>query len=75
MKATEAYFIVHYGPKGTVDRDCRETGAIFSPDSAMTRGLELKREHGKAFVTKRNRKGKIIQVISVIAVAKTAANA
>lgn len=75
MQVTEAYFVVHYGPKETVDRDCRETGIIFSADSAMTRGLELKKEHGKAFITKRNRKGKIIQVISVVAVAKTPANA
>jgi hypothetical protein len=75
MKPTESYFIVHYGPKGTLDRDCRETGAIFSAESAMTRGLELKDEHGKAFITKRNRKGKIIQEISVLPVAKTAVNA
>lgn len=75
MKATEGHFIVHYGPKDTLDRDCRETGAIFSADSAMERGLELKDQHGKAFITKRNRKGKIIQTISVVAIAKVPANA
>ena len=75
MKVNEGHYIVHYGSKETVDRDCRETGAIWSADSAMTRGLELKDEHGKAFITKRNRKGKIIQTISVVAVSNVPANA
>lgn len=71
MKVNEGHYIVHYGPKGTVDRDCRETGAIFSEEEAVKRGLSLKGQHGKAFLTKRNRKGKIIQVISVAAVPVT----
>jgi hypothetical protein len=72
MKATEAYFVVHYGPVGTVDRDCRETGPIFSDTEATKRGLELKDRHGKAYITKRNRKGQIIGAFTPAAI-KTAA--
>lgn len=68
MKVTETHFIVHYGSKETVDRDCRETGALFSEEAATKRGLELKNEHGKAFITKRDRKGRIIGTFTPAAV-------
>lgn len=68
MTIDKAHFIVHYGPKSAVDKDCRETGPLFDIDTAMERGLEKKAQHGKAFVTKRNRKGHVIETYSVVAV-------
>jgi hypothetical protein len=71
MKVTETHFIVHYGSKQTVDRDCRETGALFSEEAAVARALELKSERGKAFITKRDRKGRIIGTFTPAAVKKS----
>ena len=68
MKVTETHFIVHYGPKGTLDRDCRETGPLFSDGEAIKRALELKDKHGKAFFTKRDRKGRIIGTFTPAAI-------
>jgi hypothetical protein len=72
MKVDQAYFVVHYGSKGTVDRDCRETGPIFSDTEATKRGLEMKEKHGKAYISRRDRKGRIIGTFAPVAV-KTAA--
>lgn len=69
MRTTEGHFIVHYGPKGVPDSKLHSTHPIFSEESAMTRGVELKQEHGHAHISKINRKGKVIQTLTVALVA------
>jgi hypothetical protein len=73
MKVTETHFVVHYGSKETLDRDCRETGALFSDEEAVKRALALKDKHGKAFITKRDRKGRIIASYTPAAIKTVAA--
>lgn len=64
-RITEGHFIVYYGPKGVADDKLHVSQPIFSESQALTRGADEKQKYGHAHINKINRKGKVIDVITV----------